>query len=172
MCAAKAPLAVAVLGLGEAGSAIARDLMGTDTRAVRDVIVRGWDPAPRGDISDIPRASSAVDAVSGAQIVLSINAAAVARDVARSVVHALPPQCVFADLNTSAPVLKRDIATIVEPSGALFAHISLIAPAPGHGIHTPALAADSEPRVASAATGWLRQLADTPNSTYNYLMTH
>lgn len=29
----------------------------------------------------------------------------------------------------------------------------------------------SEPRVASAATGRLRQLADTPNSTYNCLMT-
>lgn len=143
MCASEAPLVVAVLGLGEAGSAIARDLLSAETRAVREVIVRGWDPAPRGDISGIPRAASAVDAVSGAQVTLSVNVAAVARDVARSVAHALPPQCVFADLNTSAPALKRDLAAIIEPTGALFADVALMTPVPGHGLRTPALAAGS-----------------------------
>lgn len=143
MCAAHPPLVVAILGLGEAGSAIARDLVAADAQPGREVSVRGWDPAPRGDISGIPLAGSAVDAVAGAQVVLSINVAAVARDVALSVADALTPRAVFADLNTSAPALKRDIAAIVEPKGALFADVALMAPVPGRGIHTPALVAGS-----------------------------
>lgn len=153
MCAAHPPLTVAVLGLGEAGSAIARDLVAAEAQSAHAVVVRGWDPAPRGDISGIPLASSAADAVSGAQFVLSINVAAVARDVARSVADALPPHCVFADLNTSAPALKRDIAAIVEPRGALFADVALMAPVPGHGIHTPALVAGSGAEQFLAAFG-------------------
>ncbi len=130
-------LVVAILGLGEAGSTIARDLTHTG------ITVRGWDPAPRGSVEGIPFARSTVDAVDGAHFILSINVAAVARDVARSVTQALAPTSVFADLNTSAPELKRDIAAIVEPAGALFADIALMSPVPGHGLRTPALASGS-----------------------------
>lgn len=128
---------VSGLGLGEAGSAIARDLVQAG------VTMRGWDPAPRGDVQGIPLAPNGPAAVEGADVILSINAAVVAVDVARSVASSLAPASIFADLNTSTPAIKRQLATIVEPGGARFADVALLAPVPGRGIHTPALVSGS-----------------------------
>jgi 3-hydroxyisobutyrate dehydrogenase-like beta-hydroxyacid dehydrogenase len=47
---------------------------------------------------------------------------------------------VFADLNTAAPGLKRELAGVVAPTGAAFADVALLRPVPGLGIRTPALA--------------------------------
>jgi 3-hydroxyisobutyrate dehydrogenase-like beta-hydroxyacid dehydrogenase len=127
-----APLTVAVLGLGEAGSAIAGDLV----RA--GAIVRGFDPVatpPQG----VQAAGDAGDAASGSAIVLSVNAAAVAVEVAESAARALRPGQVYADLNTGGPALKRAVAEVVEPTGAAFADVALMAPVPGRGLTTPAL---------------------------------
>ena len=65
---------IAVLGLGEAGGRIAADL------AAAGCTVRGWDPAR--SLEGITNAASGEEAVRGADVVLSINAAAVALDVA------------------------------------------------------------------------------------------
>ena len=59
---------VAVLGLGEAGGRIAADLVAAGCA------VRGWDPVARP--AGIHVAADASSAVRGAEIVLSINAAA------------------------------------------------------------------------------------------------
>jgi 3-hydroxyisobutyrate dehydrogenase-like beta-hydroxyacid dehydrogenase len=128
-----APLTVAVLGLGEAGSAIAGDLVAAGAA------VRGFDPvasAPPG----VEAAGDAAAAVSGCEVVLSVNAAAVAVEVARSAVDGLGAGQVYADLNTAGPALKRAVAEVVEPSGAAFADVALMAPVPGRGLRTPALA--------------------------------
>ncbi|MBO8140806.1 MAG: NAD(P)-dependent oxidoreductase [Firmicutes bacterium] len=125
-------LVVAMLGLGEAGSAIAQDLV------ARSVTVRGWDPvkAPPGEVV---QAGNAQDAVSGADVVLSVNTAAVALEVASSVADHLSPGTLYADLNTGAPELKRAVARAVEAAGALFVDVALMAPVPGRGIATPVL---------------------------------
>jgi 3-hydroxyisobutyrate dehydrogenase-like beta-hydroxyacid dehydrogenase len=124
---------IAVIGLGEAGSAIARDL-----RAAGAAVV-GFDPAvPDGGVEP---AASAAEAAGGADVVLSVNAASAAGDVARSVAGALGPDAVFADLNTASPGAKRAVAAIVEagPGGARFADVALMAPVAGRGLRTPAL---------------------------------
>ena len=123
---------IAVIGLGEAGAAIARDL-----RAAGAAVV-GFDPA----VTDggIDRAPTAAAAAGGADVVLSVNAASVAADVAGSVAGVLGPGAVFADLNTASPGAKRAVAAIVEPSGARFADVALMAPVAGRGLRTPALA--------------------------------
>ena len=113
---------IAVLGLGEAGSAIARDLVHAGIQT------RGWDPVPHGNIQDIPFAQSGLAVVAGVDIVLSVNMAAVARQVAQSVVDVLFPQGLYADLNTASPQLKYDVAAIVEASGARFVDVALMAP--------------------------------------------
>ncbi len=133
----QAPLTVAVLGLGEAGAAIARDLVHAGMQA------RGWDPVPHGNIQDIPFALSGPAAIAGADVVLSVNMAAVALNVAQSAVDALSPQALYADLNTASPQLKRDVAAIVEANGARFADVALLAPVPGRGLRTPALVSGS-----------------------------
>jgi 3-hydroxyisobutyrate dehydrogenase-like beta-hydroxyacid dehydrogenase len=123
-------LSVAVLGLGEAGAAIARGL------ASAGVEVRGYDPvAP--DVEGVQRADSAAAAASGATLVLSANSAAVALDVARD---AQPREGqLYADLNTGPPALKADLARVVEEAGARFVDVGLLGPVPGNGLLTPCL---------------------------------
>jgi 3-hydroxyisobutyrate dehydrogenase-like beta-hydroxyacid dehydrogenase len=124
--------AIGVLGLGEAGSAIAADLVAAGAT------VRGWDPVAPSP-AEVEGASDAADAAAGTEVVLSVNSAAAALEVADSVVLALADGQVFADLNTSAPALKREVAEAIAGSGALFADVALIAPVPGNGLRTPAL---------------------------------
>jgi 3-hydroxyisobutyrate dehydrogenase-like beta-hydroxyacid dehydrogenase len=123
---------VTVLGLGEAGSAIARDLVGAGAR------VRGFDPvqpAPDG----VEAAPDARAAATSADIVLSVNSASVALEVAETVAPALGRDALFADLNTSAPALKRDLAEVVGAWGVRFADVALLRGVPGLGVGTPAL---------------------------------
>lgn len=132
-----ATFTVAVIGLGEAGSTIARDLVSLNIQ------VRGWDPAPRGDVSHIPLAANAQAAAEGANVILSINVASVALAVARDLLPTLYAGQIFADLNTAAPALKCELAQLIEPTGAAFVDLALMAPVPGHGLRTPALASGS-----------------------------
>jgi 3-hydroxyisobutyrate dehydrogenase-like beta-hydroxyacid dehydrogenase len=128
-----APLTVAVLGLGEAGSAIAGDLVAAG------VAVRGFDPALAEAPAGVELAADARAAASGCDVVLSVNAAAVAVEVAESAAGGLAAGQVYADLNTAGPALKRAVAEVVAPTGAAFADVALMAPVPGRGLRTPAL---------------------------------
>jgi 3-hydroxyisobutyrate dehydrogenase-like beta-hydroxyacid dehydrogenase len=130
-------LSVAILGLGEAGSTIAAELAAAGAR------VRGWDPVARPEIDGVELASDTRAAVADAAIVLSLNVAAVALQVATEVAPSLCAGATFADLNTAAPGLKRSVAETVEQAGASFADVALLAPVPGRGLRTPALASGS-----------------------------
>jgi 3-hydroxyisobutyrate dehydrogenase-like beta-hydroxyacid dehydrogenase len=127
---------IAVLGLGEAGSAIAADL------AAAGVRVLGFDPA-QAPPDGVEGAGSPADAAGTADVVLSVNAAAVAMEVAEAVAPTLEDGRLYADLNTAAPALKRAIAGVVEPRGAAFADVALMEPVPDWGARTPALASGS-----------------------------
>ncbi len=119
---------VAVLGLGEAGGRIAADLVAAGCT------VRGWDPVQRP--AGIANAESALDAVRGADVVLSLNAAAVALDAAKGVAGELDGDTLYADLNTASPQLKRDIA---EALPVQFADVALTGVVPTTGLGTRAL---------------------------------
>ena len=120
---------VAVLGLGEAGGRIATDL------AAAGCAVRGWDPVRRP--VGIANAASAGEAVTGAEVVLSINTAAAALDAAVGVADALAGGALYADLNTASPRLKRELAAALPVQ---FADVALIGVVPTSGLATPALA--------------------------------
>lgn len=120
---------VAVLGLGEAGGRIAADLVAAGCT------VRGWDPARRP--AGIANADSDLSAVRGADVVLSVNAAAVALDAAVRVTGELRDGTLYADLNTASPRLKRELA---EALPVQFADVALIGVVPSTGLATPALA--------------------------------
>lgn len=124
-----AVLDVAVLGLGEAGGRIAADLVAAGCA------VRAWDPARRA--AGIANADSDLSAVRGADVVLSINAAAVALDAAVRVAGELGGDTLYADLNTASPQLKRELA---EALPVRFADVALIGVVPSLGLATPALA--------------------------------
>jgi 3-hydroxyisobutyrate dehydrogenase-like beta-hydroxyacid dehydrogenase len=127
------PGAVAVLGLGEAGGRLAADLVAAD------VEVRGYDPVaapPPG----VERADDARSAVSGASIVLAVTTASSALAVAESVAGGLASDTLYADLSTTSPGLKRDIAHTVGGVGAQAADVALLGPVSARGLQTPVLA--------------------------------
>jgi 3-hydroxyisobutyrate dehydrogenase-like beta-hydroxyacid dehydrogenase len=123
---------IAVLGFGEAGSLLAGDL------ASAGAVVRGYDPRvppPAG----VTAADSDAEAVTGADLVLSVNSAgdaAAALDAARP---ALRPGAVWADLNTAAPGLKRRLAAAGGEHGVAVADVAMMAPVPGNGLPVPML---------------------------------
>jgi 3-hydroxyisobutyrate dehydrogenase-like beta-hydroxyacid dehydrogenase len=130
-------MVIAILGIGEAGSTLARDLIAKGVR------VRGWDPTPRNLPGGLIFAESNPAAVSGANVVLGLNWASVAIGVAKEVAPVLRPNQLYADMNTAAPQLKQDIAAIIEKSGALFVDAALMDPVPPKGLGTQVYASGS-----------------------------
>jgi 3-hydroxyisobutyrate dehydrogenase-like beta-hydroxyacid dehydrogenase len=125
---------VAVLGLGEAGSLIASDL----TRAGDEV--HAYDPVgvtPPDSVTLHPEAATTVD---GCDLVLALTPGSRAKEALEAVVDSLGDGAVYADLSTSSPATKTDLATMVAGRGALFADVALMSPVPGRGLATPALA--------------------------------
>jgi 3-hydroxyisobutyrate dehydrogenase-like beta-hydroxyacid dehydrogenase len=141
-----APPAVAVLGLGEAGAAIARDMAVSGNR------VLGFDPVQQPP-DGVEAAPTPTDAIAAAEIVLSVNSAAVALEVAEAAAPALAAGKLYADLNTTAPALKRALAAVIEPTGARFADVALMEPVPDWGVRTPALASADGAETYQAQLG-------------------
>jgi len=145
-------LVIAVLGLGEAGSVIAGDLV---TAGVR---VRGYDPAVTAPEPVLDTASEA-EAAQGTHLVLSVNSAKAAVAALRAGLPALrqegrsqegrsqegsqegrSQEGLWADLNTASPGTKRQLADIAEQAGVPFADVAMMAPVPGRGLRVPMLA--------------------------------
>jgi 3-hydroxyisobutyrate dehydrogenase-like beta-hydroxyacid dehydrogenase len=133
---------VAILGLGEAGSAISRDLVAAG------VAVRGYDPVaavPDGVVA----AGSEAAACAGADLVLSLTTAHESEAAFLAAVPGVAPAALFADLNTSSAGLKQRIAAAAADAGVRFADVAMMSPVPGRGITTPMLV--SGPAAADVA---------------------
>jgi 3-hydroxyisobutyrate dehydrogenase-like beta-hydroxyacid dehydrogenase len=139
---------IAVLGFGEAGSLIARDLVAAGAA------VRGFDPqgpAPAG----VTAAASDADAVAGADLVLSVNSASEAVGAFAASIGALAPTAIWADLNTASPAVKRRLAALGRERAIPVTDIAMMAPVPGHGLRVPMLASgDAADRVAATLRGY------------------
>ena len=123
---------IAVLGLGEAGSEIARDLVAAGAD------VRGYDP--KGMVVDgvAPRAGEAA-AVADAELVLSVNSSHDAMTALGNALPALRPGTLWADLNTASPGLKVALAERAAGHGVDVVDVALMSPVPGKGLRTPML---------------------------------
>jgi 3-hydroxyisobutyrate dehydrogenase-like beta-hydroxyacid dehydrogenase len=123
---------IAVLGLGEAGSEIARDLVSAGAD------VRGYDPKVSPPDGVAPRENEAA-AVADADVVLSVNSS---HDAMTALVHALPelrPGTIWADLNTASPGLKAALADAAAPRQVKVVDVALMSAVPGRGLRTPML---------------------------------
>jgi len=123
---------VAVLGLGEAGGAIARDL------AAAGATVRGYDPAVPAE-PPLVAATGEADAARGADLVLSVNSAHDAMDALIAGAEGVGEGVVWADLNTGSPGLKAGLAAAARERGVRFADVAIMAPVPGKGLRVPML---------------------------------
>jgi 3-hydroxyisobutyrate dehydrogenase-like beta-hydroxyacid dehydrogenase len=130
---------IAVLGLGEAGGALARDLLAAGA------VVRGYDPAVPATDGVLDTGSEA-EAADGADLVLSVNSASAAVDALEA---GAGRAAMWADLNTASPGTKRRLAEIAAAHGVPFADVAIMAPVPGHGLRVPMLATgEAAARVA------------------------
>lgn len=139
---------IAVLGLGEAGGAIARDL------AAAGADVRGYDPHVDPPEGVDPRSDDA-DAVRDADLVLSVNSAHDAMPALEYSLPALASGTIWADLNTTSPGLKASLAKRLADRAVPVVDVALMAPVPGRGLHTPMLASgEAAARYAEILAGY------------------
>ena len=136
---------VAVLGLGEAGSLFAADLVAAG------VSVSAFDPGPVPTPEGVVRGDDPAETVGGVDIVLALTGPAEAAEVFRATVDELAAGAIFADLTTSPPAAKAERAAIATALGCAFVDVALMAPVPGRGLRTPALASGAGAAEYAAA---------------------
>jgi 3-hydroxyisobutyrate dehydrogenase-like beta-hydroxyacid dehydrogenase len=128
---------IAVLGLGEAGSEIARDLV----TAGADVV--GYDPLAIS-VDGVRSCGSEAEAVADVDLVLSVNSSHDAMTALENALPGLRSGTLWADLNTASPGLKVALAERAEQHAVPVVDVALMAPVPGKGLRTPMLVAGEE----------------------------
>jgi 3-hydroxyisobutyrate dehydrogenase-like beta-hydroxyacid dehydrogenase len=123
---------IAVLGFGEAGGEIARDLVAAGAD------VRGYDPRVQPPPGVAARTGDA-DAVRDAELVLSVNSAHDALPALLASLPALAPGTIWADLNTASPAVKAALVRTLDGRPVPVVDVALLAPVPGKGLRTPML---------------------------------
>lgn len=147
----------AVLGLGEAGAAIATTLAATAE-------VSGYDPGVPA-VPGVRCPGTAAAAAEGADVLLSVNSAAVAEQVAAAAMPAARAGAIWADLNTAQPAVKQRLAALASGHGLLFADVALLEAVPPAGVGTPSLAAGPGAAgyaAAVTACGGVVEVVDGP----------
>jgi 3-hydroxyisobutyrate dehydrogenase-like beta-hydroxyacid dehydrogenase len=157
------PVVVGVLGLGEAGSAIAADL------AAAGAVVRGFDPrVPARTVPGVTECAGDADAARGSAMVISLTCAHEAEGALSAALPGLAPGAVYADLNTASSGLKVALAGRAAAAGIAFADVALMSPVPGNGLRTPMLvsgpAAQDYARIARGLGASVDVLAGPPGA--------
>jgi 3-hydroxyisobutyrate dehydrogenase-like beta-hydroxyacid dehydrogenase len=122
---------IAVLGLGEAGAEIARDLVSAGAD------VRGYDPKGL-PVDGVQPCAGEAEAVAGADLVLSVNSSHDALTALDNALPGLRPGTIWADLNSASPGTKVAVAEVAG-EGIRVVDVALMAPVPGKGLRTPML---------------------------------
>ena len=120
-----------MLGLGEAGSEIATDLVAAGA------LVHGYDPKVAAPAA--VRAGSDADAARGASVMLALTSAHEAAETLQLALPGIGAGASYADLNTGSAGLKASLAQVAAAAGVAFCDVALMAPVPGLGLHTPML---------------------------------
>jgi 3-hydroxyisobutyrate dehydrogenase-like beta-hydroxyacid dehydrogenase len=123
---------IAVLGLGEAGSEISRDLVAAGAD------VRGYDPLDIA-VDGVQLRGSETEAVADANLVLSVNSSHDAMTALENALPAVQAGTLWADLNTASPGLKMALAERAKEHGVAVVDVALMSPVPGKGLRTPML---------------------------------
>ncbi len=128
-------LQIAVLGLGEAGSHFANDLV------EMGIEVTGYDPNPIRKLNpSVVVKECNAEAARNADVIFSANLSSVSIEIAEELAGVLQPYQFFCEMNTSGPEKKKKIAEILAPSGVKMIDLAIMAPVPPKGILTPLLA--------------------------------
>lgn len=125
---------LAVFGLGEAGSIYAADAVDAGAE------VHGYDPAPVATPAGVRRHDTPDAAVTDADVVMALTAAADAEGALTQALEAIPSSAIYSDCATGSSGLKRRLSEVAAGRDLAFVDVALMSPVPGTGIRTPALA--------------------------------
>ena len=134
---------ICLIGFGEVGQTLADDLA---RAASADLIA--WDiqfakpnsnPSVAVQSRAVRVATDAASAVRGTQLVISAVTAAQDADAARSVLAGLEPGTFYFDLNSVSPEMKREVASIVDATGARYVEGAVMSPIGPKRIASPIL---------------------------------
>ena len=152
---------IAVLGLGEAGSRFATDMVATGTT------VRAFDPKVPAPDPSLACAGDA-HAARGAQLILALTSALEAVDTFEQTLPGIGAGAIYADLNTGSARLKQTIAEAAKRARVAFVDVALMAPVPSLGLRTPMLAcgpaADEYARVMRALGADIAVISGPPGT--------
>lgn len=165
------PRTVVVLGLGEAGSALARGLAadsgwltGNARRLVAVDIALGQGARGEGMAALADRLGIAAHADYGpwldeADLVMSVVTGEQSLDAARSMAAHLRPGTLYLDLNTVTRAMALDNAAVVEATGARYVDVAVMGTFLGLGHRVPMLLAGPD---AENVAAWMTPLGFQP----------
>lgn len=134
---------IALIGFGEVGQILADDLVEQNSGAIAawDVKFPFPDSPPARAIASRPlrRASDAVDAVYGADMIISAVTAEQTVQAAKAVAFGLRAGAFFFDLNSASPGQKREAAGAIEAAGGRYVEGAVMSPVPPKRIGSPIL---------------------------------
>ncbi|MDB5458635.1 MAG: NAD(P)-dependent oxidoreductase [Caulobacteraceae bacterium] len=132
----------AVIGFGEVGQILAQDLVAADCEVAGVFDLKFGDPASVPSLAATApyrAASSAPDAVRGAQLIVSSVTAEQGLQAARSVAGGVEPGAFFLDVNSVSPGVKRQSAEAVAAAGGRYVEAAVMTAVPPHRIKSPML---------------------------------
>ena len=135
---------VCLLGFGEVGSTLARDLVLTSSvrLIVWDKLFPERDSLPNRRLANVAAnerivaATSANEAVKDADLVVSAVTAEQDMALAKEVCGSLQPQAWYLDLNSVSPNTKIKVGNIIESAGGRYVEAAVMAPILPKGINT------------------------------------
>lgn len=134
---------VCLLGFGEVGQTLAADLdrAGVEQIVAWDVLFADSASIPSKGLSGtrVRAASDAASAVRDAQLVISAVTAAQDVHAARAVLNGLQRGAFYLDVNSVSPEMKREVATIIDSSGARYVEGAVMSPIGPKRIASPIL---------------------------------
>ncbi len=137
------PSRIALIGFGEVGRILARDLRAAGVAHISAYDIAFADPDSaqrRNAVTDgVEVCTDAPSAVRGAPLVISAVTAGSALDAARSVLPGIDRDAFFMDVNSVSPGTKRDAAKLVNAAGGRYVEAAVMSSVPPHGIRTPML---------------------------------
>jgi 3-hydroxyisobutyrate dehydrogenase-like beta-hydroxyacid dehydrogenase len=133
---------IGLIGLGEAGTAIAAGLNEEARAQVVGYDPRQADPTVRAaaEQAGVMLLDSVTAVVEAAEIVISLTKANVAVRVAEDAAPALTARHIYADYNSSSPEVKRAVAATVAQTGARFVDGAVMSAVPPKRHRVPVLA--------------------------------
>jgi len=139
---------IVVIAAGEMGAAIGQRLRLRGATVRTSLKGRSAATQKRAESAGLIAIDDDAKLVEDADFVLSVMPPGEARNLALRLapaLTALPRKPVFADCNAVAPATVRDIATVVAPTGCVFADIGIVGgPPPKEGDASPRLYASGE----------------------------